>query len=150
MPPTFGPGEIQSFLETGAADLGAAGKDNETGAGQLRLPDLRDTTPPAAKALATTGRKGSVVKLLAQIADDVGEYRLAADTGQLSLREQLKQNGKVVATLHSRVTAPQSVIRVATPWKAPTKIAGSFQHCVRATDPQGNASLVTCARITLR
>jgi hypothetical protein len=141
MPPTFGPGEIQSFLETGAADLGAAGKDNETGAGQLRLPDLRDTTPPAAKALATTGRKGSVVKLLAQI---------AADTGQLSLREQVKQNGNVVATLHSKVTAPQSVIRVATPWKAPTKIAGSFQHCVRATDPQGNASLVTCARITLR
>ena len=62
----------------GAIDLGTSGKDNQTGAGQLRLPELRDT---------------------------VGEMRLAGDSGVLSIREQVKMNGKVVATVRTNVAA---------------------------------------------
>ncbi len=148
--PAFGPNEIQSFLESNALDLGAAGKDNLTGAGQLRLPELRDSTAPVAKALATSGRKGAVVKLLSQITDDVGELRLTGDTGALTIREQIKRNGKVVATVQTTITAPQRPLRVSTPWKAPAKITGTLQHCVRATDQQNNKSPVTCARLAVR
>lgn len=147
--PAFGPNELQSFLESNAIDLGGSGKDDLTGSGQLRLPDLRDTTPPAAKAVATTGRKGKVVKLPAQISDDVGEMRLAGDTGVLTIREQIKRNGKVLATVQSTITAPQRTLRVATSWKVPARITGRVQHCVRATDHDRNASPVSCALLVL-
>jgi hypothetical protein len=148
--PAFGPNELQSFLESSALDLGTAGKDNLTGAGQLRLPELRDSTAPVAKALSTRGRKGATVKLLSQITDDVGEMRLTGDTGVLAVREQIKQNGKVVATVQKTVTAPQHVLRVSTAWKVPAKMTGLLQHCVRATDQQKNASPVSCAGLLVR
>ncbi len=147
--PAFGPTELQSFLESNAVDLGTAGKDNQTGAGQLHFPTLRDTTAPAATALATSGRKGTNVKLLAQISDDVGEMRLAGDTGAITLREQVKQNGRVIATVQAMLTVPQSTTRISTTWKAPAKITGTLQHCVRATDQQGNSSRASCARLVL-
>jgi hypothetical protein len=147
--PAFGPNELQSFLESNAIDLGGSGKDNLTGSGQLHLPDLRDTTAPTAKALATAGRKGKLVKLLTQISDDVGEMRLAGDTGAITIREQIKQNDKVFATLQTRITAPQHALRVATPWKVPAKITGRLQHCVRATDRDRNASQVSCAPLVV-
>ena len=40
--PIYGPAEIQAYLEGHAFDMGDPGKDNEYGAGSLRL----DTTPP--------------------------------------------------------------------------------------------------------
>jgi Subtilase family len=149
--PGFGPNELQAFLESNAIDLGAAGKDNLTGAGQLRLPDLRDTTAPVATALPATGRKGKLVKLTARISDDIGEMRLTGDTGVLAMREQIKQNGKVViATLRTKVTAPQRAVRVTTAWRAPAKLSGNLQHCVRVTDGQGNTSPVSCAKLVVR
>jgi subtilisin family serine protease len=147
--PAFGPDELQSFIESNAIDLGAPGKDNQTGAGQLRLPDLRDTTPPAAKALVSSGRRGAIVKLQSRIADDVGELRLTGDTGALTVREQVKQNGKVISTLLTKLTAPQSTIPIGTAWEAPARITGQLQHCVRATDQQGNTSPVSCARLVV-
>jgi len=143
--PAFGPNELQSFLESNAVDLGAGGKDDQTGAGQLRLPDLRDTTPPTARALATTGHKGKVAKLLAQISDDVGEMRLTGDTGAVTIREQIKRGGRVIATVQAKITVPQRSLRVATPWKVPATMTGRFQHCVRVTDQQRNASPDSCA-----
>jgi subtilisin family serine protease len=148
--PGYGPNELQSFLESNAIDLGSSGKDNETGSGQLRLPALRDTTAPTAKALPAAGHQGKVVKLPAQISDDVGELRLQGDTGALTVREQIKRNGKVVATVQTKITAPQRALRVATPWKVPAKMTGRLQHCVRATDQDRNASPVSCAPLVVR
>ena len=148
--PGFGPNELQAFLESTAIDLGPSGKDNLTGAGQLRLPDLRDTTAPVATALPATGRKGKPVKLTARISDDIGEMRLTGDTGALGMREQIKQNGRVIATVQTKVTAPQRALRVTTTWKAPAKLAGNLQHCVRARDGQGNTSPVSCAKLVVR
>lgn len=148
--PAFGPNELQGFLESSAVDLGAVGKDNLVGAGQLHFPTLRDATAPSSKALPTSGRKGRVVKLLSQIADDVGEMRLSDDKGVVTVREQIKRNGRVIATVRARRTVPQQTTRVTVAWKAPVKVAGSLQHCVRAVDQQGNAGPVGCARLTLR
>jgi hypothetical protein len=44
--PTFGPAELQGFLEQNAMDLGAAGKDNMFGAGRLLLPAPGGPPPP--------------------------------------------------------------------------------------------------------
>ena len=148
--PAYGANELQSFLESSAIDLGGSGKDNVYGAGQLRLPELRDTTAPTAKALPASGHKGKIVKLLAQISDDVGELRLQGDTGALTIREQIKRNGTVVATVQTKITAPQRALRVTTPWKVPAKLTGRLQHCVRATDRDRNASPVSCAALVVR
>jgi subtilisin family serine protease len=54
-PGTFGPNEIQSFLESRARDLMAPGKDNQTGFGELQLGGLLGPEPPAAPPPPTGG-----------------------------------------------------------------------------------------------
>ena len=99
-----------------------------------------DSTPPKAKALASSGKRSHLVKLLSRVFDD---------SGQVKIREQVKQNGRVIKTLTG------DFVSVAAPhtgffnWKAPASIKGSIQHCVRAQDAAGNVSPVSCARVTL-
>jgi len=140
--PAFGPAELQSFLEQNAVDIGAPGPDDLTGAGALRMPNAVpvDSTPPKAKALASSGKRSHLVKLLSRVFDDSGEVKI---------REQVKQNGRVIKTLTG------DFVSVAAPhtgffnWKAPASIKGSIQHCVRVQDAAGNVSPVSCARVTL-
>jgi subtilisin family serine protease len=141
--PAFGPDQLESFLEQNATDIGAPGKDDQTGAGGLHLPSsvgVTDTTPPKAKALPSSGKRDHVVKLRSRLFDDSGELRI---------REQVKQNGHVIKTLTSGfVSTPSPQIRSLS-WKAPASIKGSIQHCVRDQDPAGNVSPISCAKVTL-
>ena len=140
--PTYGPDQLQQYLLKSARDMGAAGMDNVTGAGELQLPKAPDVVPPTARALASTGRAGKTVKLLSAIADN---------EGAVSVVEQVKRNGKVVKTIRRPgsvvATSPKTV---ATPWTAPAKPKGTFQHCAVAVDAAGNRSPESCARIVLR
>jgi len=136
--PTYGPDQLQSFLVRSARDLDVPGIDNATGAGELQLPAAPDRIAPTAKALPGAGQAGKLVKLRSRAADDSGRVRVI---------EQIKRNGKVIATLRSSFASPKTF---STGWKAPNSAAGSFQHCVRATDQAGNASKQSCAKITLR
>jgi subtilisin family serine protease len=145
--PSFGPNELQSFLERNATDVGAPGPDDQTGAGALHLPStviVADTTPPKAKALASSGRRGHLVKLL---------FRVSDNSGQVKIREQVKRNGRVIATVTTAFLSSLSTLSARTDfvtWKAPASIInGSVQHCVRGQDRAGNVSPISCARVTL-
>ncbi len=142
--PGFTATQIQAFLQQNATDVGAAGPDDQTGAGALHLPDnltVKDTTPPKAKALASSGKRGHLVKLLSRVSDD---------SGQVKVRDQVKQNGHVIKTLStSGFVAAATAQTGYFSWKAPAGIKGSIQHCVRGQDRAGNLSLVSCAKVTL-
>jgi subtilisin family serine protease len=140
--PKFGPDQLQQYLLKSARDMAAAGMDNVTGAGELQLPKAPDVVPPTSRALASTGRAGKTVKLLSAIADN---------EGAVSVVEQVKRNGKAVRTIRRPgsvvATSPRTVT---TPWTAPAKPKGTFQHCAVAVDAAGNRSPQSCARIVLR
>jgi subtilisin family serine protease len=140
--PKYGPDQLRRYLQKSARDMGAAGMDNVTGAGELQLPKAPDVVPPTARALASTGRAGKTVRLLSAIADN---------EGMVTVVEQVKKNGKVVKTLRrAGSVAATSPKTVATPWTAPAKPKGTFQHCAVAVDAAGNRSPESCARIVLR
>jgi subtilisin family serine protease len=143
--PSFTAAEIQSFLEKNATDIGAAGPDDQTGAGALHLPTIavaKDSVKPKAKALPSSGQRGRIVKLLSRVSDD---------SGQVKIRDQVKQNGHVIKTLSTN-----GFVAAETPsvgyfsWKAGPKLSGTITHCVRAQDRTGNLSATNCARVTLR
>ena len=140
--PAYGPDQLHQYLVKNALDMGAAGMDSVTGAGELQLPKAPDVVPPTARALASTGRAGKTVKLLAAIADN---------EGAVSVVEQVKRNGKAVKTIRRPgsvvATSPKTV---STPWTAPAKPKGAFRHCAVAVDAAGNRSPESCARIVLR
>ena len=139
--PAYGPDQLQQFLMRNAADLGSPGPDNQTGAGELKLPKPPDTVAPSAKAMPGTGRAGKVLKLVSRVSDDSGEVRVV---------EQVKRNGRVVATLQKGFAPARGATTVSLAWKAPAKAKGAYQHCVRATDRAGNASPLSCAKVVVR
>ncbi len=138
--PSLNPDGVQQYLQKHARDLGPAGPDNLTGAGELQLPAPPDVVVPTAKALASRGQYGKVVKL-GSIVDD--------DSGQVRIVEQVKRGGRLVATIEkSDVRAHGSRIQVA--WKASKSSKGSYRHCIVATDGAGNSSKPSCATVTLK
>jgi subtilisin family serine protease len=139
--PAWNADQIQAFLEKRAIDLGTPGKDNQYGAGQLNLGAAADTTAPQARALTSIGRKGTRVALLSRVFDE---------SGAVSLIEQVRRNGRVIATLRAGPVKTTRARTVASFWKAPVKTSGRIQHCVQATDEFGNKSRASCATVTLR
>jgi subtilisin family serine protease len=140
--PKFGPDQIKDLLMRSARDLGTPGVDSVYGAGELQLPKPPDLVAPTAKALASTGRRGKMLRLLATVSDDSGE---------VSLVEQIKLGRKTVATIRrAGFVSAASPKTVATPWKVPARASGSYQHCVRAIDRAGNASAASCAKLVVK
>jgi subtilisin family serine protease len=142
--PSFKAPQLQAFLEQRAVvDIGAAGVDDQTGAGALRLPSLSlplDRTKPSARALSSKGVRGHGVKLYSRLFDN---------SGRLRIREQVKQNGHVIKTFTTGyVSTPKSETGFIT-WNAPSKIRGTITHCVRAQDRAGNLSPISCASVAL-
>lgn len=141
--PSFGPDQLESYLERNATDLGPAGPDDETGAGALHLPAAvatPDLLPPTARALASKGVRGHVVKLFSRLFDN---------SGRLRLREQVKQNGRVIRTFTIGFVPTPKTETEHVDWTAPARIAGTITHCVRAQDRAGNLSTTSCARVAL-
>ncbi len=140
--PAYGPDQLRQFLQRSALDIGSPGADNATGAGELRMPRPPDVVAPSAEALASTGREGRTLMLVSRVSDDRGEVRVV---------EQVKRNGRVVATIaRNGFIAASGMTRVVSAWKAPANATGSYQHCVRATDRAGNVSPLTCAKVVLK
>jgi subtilisin family serine protease len=138
--PAFGPNELQAFLERSVIDLGALGKDDQYGSGQLSLPAsaVRDTTVPIARALASSGKPGKIVRLLATASDDSGTAKVT---------DQVIKGTRVLATLTSAFSKSTAFTFS---WRAPATLAGTIKHCVKAVDRAGNASAQSCARLTLK
>ena len=139
--PTYGPDQLRQALVQSARDAATPGPDNQTGAGELRMPAVPDLEAPTAKALAGTGRPGRIVKLRSRMADDSGEFRVSAT---------VKRNGRVVANLTKGFVKAAAPTTIAISWRVPAAAKGAYQHCVQAIDRAGNRSTVSCARIRLR
>jgi subtilisin family serine protease len=141
--PSFGPDQLKSYLQRNATDLGPAGIDDQTGAGALHLPttlSTTDRTAPRARALASSGLRGHLVKLYSRVFDN---------SGQLKLREQVKQNGRVIRTFNTGLVSTPRTKTGYVNWPAPPRITGTITHCVRGQDRSGNVSTVSCAKVTL-
>ena len=142
--PSFGPDQIEAYLQKNAVDFGPSGMDNQFGAGGLHLPAIAgvvDRTAPKARALASSGLRGHVVKLYSRLFDD---------SGQIKVREQVKQNGHVIKTYNTGfITTPKTQTGYIS-WRAPLHIKGTITHCVRGQDKARNFSAISCARVTLR
>jgi subtilisin family serine protease len=139
--PTWAPVAVRSYLVTQAVvDRGTPGADNIFGTGELRLPTLRgirDVRRPTVRALAASGRRGSLVRL---------RYRVSDNSGRTRDRIQVFRRSRRVSTFRFKLgrTGAFSVR-----WRAPSSGVG-FRFCVRAWDATGNASRPSCARIRLR
>jgi subtilisin family serine protease len=140
--PRFSPDQVKELLMRSARDLGAPGLDSAYGAGELQLPKPPDVVAPTATALASSGRKGRTLKLLSTVSDDSGE---------VSVVEQIRLGGKIVATVKSNGFVSASRAKtVAVVWKVPSNAKGGYQHCVRAIDRARNSSPISCAKVVVR
>jgi subtilisin family serine protease len=142
--PSFGPDQIEAYLQRNAVDFGPSGFDTQYGAGGLHLPattGIVDRTRPTARALGSSGLRGHLVKLYSRLFDN---------SGQLKLREQVKRNGHVIKTYNTGYLSTPKAETGYLSWPAPLHIRGIVTHCTRAQDRAGNVSAISCARVTLR
>jgi subtilisin family serine protease len=139
--PGYSPDQLQQLLMRSATDFGTPGADNQSGAGELKLPAPPDLAAPTATALASIGRRGRTVQLRSTVMDDSGELRIGVT---------VKRNGRTVATLRKGFFAAARPTTMAIGWKVPASAKGAYQHCVQAFDRAGNKSAVSCARIRLK
>jgi hypothetical protein len=73
------------------------------------------------------------------------------DSGEVSVVEQIRLGGKIVATVRSNgFISASSAKTVAVVWKVPSNAKGGYQHCVRAIDRSRNSSPISCARVVVR
>lgn len=142
--PSFGPDQIETYLQRNAVDFGPSGVDTQYGAGGLHLPattGIADRIRPKATALGSSGLRGHPVKLYSRLFDN---------SGQLKVREQVKQNGHVIKTYSTGYLSTPKTETGYLNWPAPLHIKGTITHCTRAQDRAGNVSAITCARVALR
>jgi subtilisin family serine protease len=139
--PAFRAAELQAFLLRNARDLGAPGADNATGAGELQLPAPPDRVAPTATAMPSNGNAGAMVILRSRAADESGRVRVI---------EQIRRNGRVIATLRSPFASAFRPRTFSVGWRASARAVGALQHCVQAEDAAGNKSTRSCAGLTLR
>jgi PKD repeat protein len=102
-------------------------------------PAAKDTRAPVARALASRGISGRVVKL---------RYRVRDESGTATVMATVRRSGRVITTLRAFVNATSSSPHFFS-WRAPLR-AGPLVLCVRATDAAGNRSASTCAPLFLK
>jgi hypothetical protein len=131
-------------LETGqsASEITAAAS---TAVGRLRraVGGTRggDSVPPTVRALAATGKRGSVAKLRFVVADKSGKARAEVRV--------YGANYILYATLKRPLGRVSAKTVLSVPWKVPASIASSdpLRFCVVAADAAGNLSAARCARL---
>jgi hypothetical protein len=98
-----------------------------------------DTTPPYVLALASSGRRGYLVRLYYHVRDNSGVTR---DT--ITVYQRTRQT-KVIATAFGPAVW---TVTYYVNWRAPLSGTG-FRFCVRSWDRAGNRSNLSCAPISL-
>ena len=95
---------------------------------------------PSVRALAASGRAGSMVALRASAVDNSG----AAAT----LRLTISRNGRTLKTLSLPARADGGIVTAR--WRAPKALRGELTLCASAVDAAGNESSRTCTTLRLR
>ncbi len=115
-------------------------KDGYKACESLSRAGTGDTTLPKVKALASSGRAGTWVRLRYQVSDDSG-----------TTREEIKVYKGSTVTSSTKTSFGQSLpghtyyIR----WRAPASAVGSLRFCIRSFDRAGNVSPTSCAPLQL-
>ena len=135
--PTWSPFQIKAFLLGNAFDRGQPGADNIYGSGELRLPAIIDRVRPTVRAFAARGRYGGRLRLI---------YRVNDNSGRTRERVQVFRRSRRIRSIPTAWGIPGTYnVR----WRAPRGGSG-YRFCVRAFDPRGNSSRLSCAPIRLR
>ena len=103
-------------------------------------PETVDIAGPSVRALAASGRAGTIVALRASARDNSG----AAAT----LRLTIARNGRTLQTLSLPARADGGIVTAR--WRAPKALRGELTFCARAVDAAGNESSRTCTTLRLR
>jgi subtilisin family serine protease len=136
--PDFRAAELQKYLGDHAGDLGAAGADNEYGAGKLALPAI----PPATvKAAPARGRFGRNVQL---------RFAVTAVEWETRTRIDVYRGAARIRSIDVPFAPAQAGSRSVT-WRAPARPAkrSAFRFCVQTWDRADLASPRSCAPVTL-
>ena len=100
-----------------------------------------DTRKPTALPLPETAHAGKPVKLL---------YRATDDSGRAAVVLTVLAGSRRIALLKVAMRAAAPGVMYSVTWHVPASAHGALAFCARATDPSGNRSPTTCAKLTVR
>jgi hypothetical protein len=100
-----------------------------------------DTRKPTALPLPETAHAGKPVKLL---------YRATDDSGRAAVVLTVLAGSRSIALFKVAMRAAVPGVMYSVTWHVPATAHGAFAFCARATDPSGNRSPTTCAKLTVR
>lgn len=133
---TSGVAQQRGTLTVVADETGGGGGDGSGGGGGEEV----DTEAPTVRALASSGRRRTLVSLRWRVSDDSGEARERIEVFRRSRR-------LAVRTTALGPREPGETYFVT--WRAPRSPA-TLRFCVRAFDAAGNASARRCAELWIR
>ena len=108
--------------------------------GSVRAPGSVDTDAPRARALASAGAAGSLVKLRFVVSDNSGRTR----------QQVVVSSGNTVLARLTRSMRTSRANQIAfVNYRLPAKPSGALRFCVVAWDRAGNASSKSCARLVV-
>lgn len=101
---------------------------------------ILDTGKPVARALSSSGKRGTLMRL----------YHRAYDaSGQTREKLQVYRGTRLLKTFWKPLRVTKAGVTYSTLWRAP-RVPGYLRLCVQAWDASGNASVRSCARVTIR
>jgi hypothetical protein len=108
----------------------------------VATPARKDTTPPAVRALASTGTRGKAAKLRYSVFDGSGKSR--------EVVRVYGPNLLLLASIPTRLAKAKPRRNASVVWKVPAGTQpGKLKFCVLAQDPSGNQSRTSCAPLTI-
>ena len=108
--------------------------------GSVGAPGAVDTIAPSARALASAGIAGSLVRLRFVVSDNSGRTR----------QQVVVQSGsRVLARINRSMRASRANQIAFVNYRLPAKVSGALRFCVVAWDRAGNASAKSCARLSV-
>ena len=100
-----------------------------------------DTRKPTALPVPATAHAGKPVKLL---------YRASDDSGRAAVVLTVLDGSRGIALFKVPLRAAVPGAMYSVTWHVPATAHGALAFCARATDPSGNRSPTTCAKLTVR
>jgi serine protease AprX len=144
------PGAVQTTYVLTAGDVGrtlrvvvtatdVGGSTSAVSAATAVVARAPDRTAPSARALASSGKRGTRIRLL---------YRASDDRGRTRERVQVYRGTKLLKRIDTRLQARQAGRTYGVAWRAPSR-PERLRFCVRAWDAAGNASVRSCAALRI-
>jgi serine protease AprX len=132
--------DVGSTVRVAVTATAGAASGSATSDATALVARRRDATPPIVRAVASSGRRGTSVRLL---------YKVAEETGKASERMRIYRGARLIKTITTRLSAREAGRTYFVFWRAPRK-AVRLRFCVQAWDGDGNPSAQSCAPLRIR